>query len=434
MKSERVKRIMLVLATATVLQVAVADELVQIIEEHLDALGYDTGEVDGEATVKTAVAISQFQAENNMPVTGEPSPQLAGILAAKAGGSNTVEKTQTTSPADIDVAAVESCLDSKREEKMKLKADKEKRFGKNSNIAQNSSLELTDSDIAECNNLANATVAEAGAAAAAPASTGGSSGSVVPVLDRSTLYWKAIRDNSWQSGAVTEAGYTLCVGGRDPQFRANAETLLAVRFEATPTVIPHYLKGYEEAYEREYERRKPGGCAMGTDIKKSITQSYTRNLDWIVAQSEKMKETDAYRAAQQQSSRPAPDIIADANGDQLDCNNVVTSEQRSTCQKAGKKYRQTAVGAALRGTAMLEAYGKACNDSSAATARATFESMVSSFATANGKALVEQYEQYLQSSETMAHQMLMGGPDACAAYLPQQYKAYAEMLAACREC
>jgi peptidoglycan hydrolase-like protein with peptidoglycan-binding domain len=431
---ERVRRIMLVLAAATFVQVAAADELVQIIEEKLDALGYDTGAVDGEATVKTAVAISQFQAENGMPVTGEPSPQLAGILSAKVSGSNTVAKSQSASPAGVAAGAVDACLDRKREEKEKLKADKEQRFGKNSKIAQNSSLELTDRDIADCNNPTTATTPGAGAAVATPASTDGSSGSVVPVLDRSTLYWKAIRDNSWQSGAVTEAGYTLCVGGRDPQFRANAEMLLAVRFEATPSVIPHYLKGYDEAYEREYERRKTGGCAMGTDIKKSVAQSYTRNLDWIVQQSEKMRETDAYRAAQQQSARPTPDIIIDANGDQLDCSSVVSAGQRLTCQKAGKMYRHTAVSSALTQTAKLEAYGNACNDPSGAAARATFESIVSSFATANRKALIEQYEQYLQSSGTMAQQMLMGGPDACAAYLPQQYKAYADMLAACREC
>ena len=177
---------MLVLAAAAVVQVAAADELVQIIEEQLDALGYDTGAVDGEATVKTAVAISQFQAENGMPVTGEPSPQLAGILSAKVGGSNDVAKLQSASPAGVAAVAVEACLDRKREEKEKLKADKEKRFGKNSKIAQNSSLELTDRDIAECNNPATATAAGAGAAAATTASTDGSSGSVVPVLDRST--------------------------------------------------------------------------------------------------------------------------------------------------------------------------------------------------------------------------------------------------------
>ena len=36
-----------------------ADDLTMMIEEHLASLGYDTGTVDGEAGVKTAVAISQ---------------------------------------------------------------------------------------------------------------------------------------------------------------------------------------------------------------------------------------------------------------------------------------------------------------------------------------------------------------------------------------
>ena len=430
MTLERVKRLMVVLVAGAMLQVAAADELVQIIEEKLDALGYDTGDVDGEATVKTAVAISQFQAENGMPVTGEPSPQLAGILSAKADAANATTKSPIAAPAGADSAAVEACLDRKRAEKKKLKSDKEKRFGKDSKIAKNSSLELTDKDIAACNDAAALAIAEPDTTTTTAASTG----SVVPVLDAGKLHWKAIRDGIWQSGAVTEAGYTLCVGGRDPQFRANAETLLAVRFEATPSVIPYHLEKYEEAYEREYERRKAGGCAMGTDVKKSITQSYVRNLDWIVQQSEKMKETEAYRAKQKQSARPAPDIITDANGDELDCNNIVSSEQRIACQKAGKKYRNTTVSAALRATAMLEAYGKTCKDPSGDAARAKFESIASSFATANRKALVEQYEQSLKSAGQMAQQMVMGGPDACPVYLPQQYRAYDNMLAACREC
>ena len=61
---------------------AVADDLTRMIEEKLAALGYDTGEVDGESTTETVVAISQYQAEKGMDVTGEASPQLAGILSA----------------------------------------------------------------------------------------------------------------------------------------------------------------------------------------------------------------------------------------------------------------------------------------------------------------------------------------------------------------
>lgn len=61
---------------------AVADDLTKMIEEKLTALGYDPGEVDGESTTETIIAISQYQAEKGMDVTGEASPQLAGILAA----------------------------------------------------------------------------------------------------------------------------------------------------------------------------------------------------------------------------------------------------------------------------------------------------------------------------------------------------------------
>lgn len=59
-----------------------ADELTQMAQQELQALGYDIDNTDGEMTTKTAVAISKFQAENNMEVTGEASPQLVGALRA----------------------------------------------------------------------------------------------------------------------------------------------------------------------------------------------------------------------------------------------------------------------------------------------------------------------------------------------------------------
>lgn len=62
--------------------VAFSDELTQIVQQDLTALGYDTGGVDGTATTKTAIAVSRFQAEHNMPVTGEITPQLAGVIKA----------------------------------------------------------------------------------------------------------------------------------------------------------------------------------------------------------------------------------------------------------------------------------------------------------------------------------------------------------------
>lgn len=57
--------------------------LTQAVQIHLKALGYDPGKMDGEASVQTSIAISQFQAEKGLEVTGEVSPQLAGILEAE---------------------------------------------------------------------------------------------------------------------------------------------------------------------------------------------------------------------------------------------------------------------------------------------------------------------------------------------------------------
>jgi peptidoglycan hydrolase-like protein with peptidoglycan-binding domain len=72
-----------VLLAAGFAATAAADELTMMVEKDLAALGYDTGAVDGEETMETVIAISKFQAENSMEVTGEVTPQLAGILSAK---------------------------------------------------------------------------------------------------------------------------------------------------------------------------------------------------------------------------------------------------------------------------------------------------------------------------------------------------------------
>lgn len=60
-----------------------SDDLTQMVQNHLDALGYDTGNTNGEMSLETTIAISQFQAEKGLTVTGEVSPQLAGVLSAE---------------------------------------------------------------------------------------------------------------------------------------------------------------------------------------------------------------------------------------------------------------------------------------------------------------------------------------------------------------
>ena len=60
-----------------------ADDLTRTVQKDLVALGYDPGNIQGEASTQTVVAISKFQAEHSLEVTGEVTPQLAGILKAE---------------------------------------------------------------------------------------------------------------------------------------------------------------------------------------------------------------------------------------------------------------------------------------------------------------------------------------------------------------
>ncbi len=59
------------------------ENLTESVQRHLQALGYDVGVVNGEASLETTIAISTFQAEKGMDVTGEVTPQLLGALAAE---------------------------------------------------------------------------------------------------------------------------------------------------------------------------------------------------------------------------------------------------------------------------------------------------------------------------------------------------------------
>lgn len=77
-----------ILILAGVATIAIADELTMMVEQDLSRLGYATGPVDGEETLDTTIAISKFQAENNLDVTGEVSAELArALMTAQPGGS-----------------------------------------------------------------------------------------------------------------------------------------------------------------------------------------------------------------------------------------------------------------------------------------------------------------------------------------------------------
>jgi len=58
----------------------------RMIQANLASLGYETDTTDGTMTPRTAIAISQFEAANNLKVTGKASPQIAGLLEAELAG------------------------------------------------------------------------------------------------------------------------------------------------------------------------------------------------------------------------------------------------------------------------------------------------------------------------------------------------------------
>ncbi len=102
--------------------VAFADELVQIVQQDLITLGYDPGASDGATTTKTIIAVSKFQAEHNIEVTGEITPQLAGVIQAAISQQNnpatsvqvavTAEVTPEQQKADLK-ARQQACLQEK---------------------------------------------------------------------------------------------------------------------------------------------------------------------------------------------------------------------------------------------------------------------------------------------------------------------------------
>jgi hypothetical protein len=59
------------------------------IQRYLVTLGYQPGNTTGELDTLTGIAIAQFQAEHGLPVTGEPSRQLAIRLAAEIQNQRT---------------------------------------------------------------------------------------------------------------------------------------------------------------------------------------------------------------------------------------------------------------------------------------------------------------------------------------------------------
>ena len=87
-----------------------ATDLVRVIQNRLQVLGYTPGNTDGVLDTPTVVAITQFEASSQLPVTGEATQQLAAQLQQAIDGGPGSGSTAATQPNTPDVAAQEACL------------------------------------------------------------------------------------------------------------------------------------------------------------------------------------------------------------------------------------------------------------------------------------------------------------------------------------
>jgi peptidoglycan hydrolase-like protein with peptidoglycan-binding domain len=109
-------------------------ELLKIIQLDLTELGYDTCNHYGELTTQTAIAISQFQAEQGLDVTGTASPQLAGVVKA-AMNNKYVPAAAAAKPAQQTPQALQFAQDACLQEKVTAaQAKNKKKSGFNSLI------------------------------------------------------------------------------------------------------------------------------------------------------------------------------------------------------------------------------------------------------------------------------------------------------------
>lgn len=135
-----------------------ADDLTQRIQKDLVVLGYDPGNVDGQATDTTVAAIAQFQAERGMPVTGEVSPLLAGVISAEVSKKASTTAASPASPVAATTppvqdpealrAAQQACLEQKMAESQAA-SKKKQGFGRLLSAVSRTAGQSGNSDLAQ---------------------------------------------------------------------------------------------------------------------------------------------------------------------------------------------------------------------------------------------------------------------------------------------
>ena len=168
------KKIKLAIASSCVammsMQPVLADELTLMVEQDLNRLGYETGPVDGEETMETVIAISKFQSEANLPVTGEVTPELArALMTQQQAPTSGASATAPAAAAPQDSAALQTARQACLQEKIAAaQASKKKKrgFGKlmravTRNVGFDTGMTETINDVYN----ANATAADLASAA-----------------------------------------------------------------------------------------------------------------------------------------------------------------------------------------------------------------------------------------------------------------------------
>tara|TARA_R110002096_G_scaffold46676_6_gene124801 strand:- start:13580 stop:14158 length:579 start_codon:yes stop_codon:yes gene_type:complete len=130
-----------------------ADDLTKMIQKDLVALGYDPGNIQGELSTETVVAISTFQAENDIDVDGKASPQLAGVLKArlKARNSGGEATAPAAASAPMDPAALQAARDACLQERIlaaQQAKKKKKGFGSLIRAVANTATRFGGNDLA----------------------------------------------------------------------------------------------------------------------------------------------------------------------------------------------------------------------------------------------------------------------------------------------
>ena len=110
--------ILVIVLACSLAGATLGDELTQIVQQDLTALGYDTGGVTGTVSTKTIIAVSRFQSEHNLEVTGEITPQLAGVIKAtisrQSSAPNASQSAAAATPA-ITPAQAQADLKARQE-------------------------------------------------------------------------------------------------------------------------------------------------------------------------------------------------------------------------------------------------------------------------------------------------------------------------------